>query len=134
MDEDYLVADPNRGRDVDVYFVAFMSKKLLIKPQYIENAKNHFENPKLKIGSSGSILLKTMCDLNAIFLANNEEMPIEEFEINVGLAQAALGSLLSDRRHGKAVYQPQPIIMPEENRMAIFNRMSESESTHDWYN
>ena len=133
MDEHYLVEDPDKGRDVDVYFVAFMSKKLLIDPQYIENAQEHFDDPNLKIRSSASILLETMCDLNAKFLENNKETPIGEFEINVGLAQAALGSLLSDKRHGKAVYQPQPIIMPEGKRTAIFNRMSESESTHDRY-
>ena len=49
-------------------------------------------------------------------------------QINIGLVQAALGSLLAQHVHvGK------PLMMPDEHSEVISIRMSESESTHDRY-
>ena len=57
-----------------------------------------------------------------------ESRPVSTIMINVGLVQAALGSLLAQH-----VHVVKPLIMPDEHREAISIRMSESESTHDRY-
>ena len=129
MDEGYIKKD-DKNLDKAVYFVAYMSKKLLIEKDYIGNAGTYFGNPDYIIKTSESNFLETRCDLSAWFLENNENLPLSAFQINIGLAQAALGSLLAEHKHIKSVDQPL-LIMPETNRTAILIAMGRSESTHD---
>ena len=117
-----------------VYFVALMSSNLPMEKKYIGTAAEFFEKPSYyTLGSSESILLQTRCrDLTAKFLATHP-IPLGSTEINKGMAQAALGSLLADHKHEGSSEQ-KPLIMPVKQREFITNQMSESESTHDRYN
>ena len=132
MDEGCIKKD-DKNLDNAVYFVAYMSKKLLIEEKYIGNAGTYFGKPDYVIKTSESIFPETRCDLSAKFLESNEDLPLSVFQINTGLAQAARGSLLAEHKHIVPANQP-PLIMPKANRTAISQRMSESESTHDRYN
>ena len=122
----------------DVYFVAFMSSKLLVEEEYKGNATDYFELGSI-IKSREHIFLETRCDLSVNLFIGTQEKPVSELEINTGLAQAALGSLLAEHRneessnqqaheaHGTAGSRDQkPLIMSETHRTAITERMSQS--------
>ena len=137
MDKPFFL-ELDKGQSVNdvpaVYFVALMSSRLPMEEKYIGIAAKFFEKPSYyKLESSESILLQTRCrDLTAKFLATHP-IPLGSTEINKGMAQAALGSLLADHKHEGSSEQ-KPLIMPVKQREFITDQMSESESTHDRYN
>ena len=122
-----LLGKKQRVETVEVYFVAQMSSKLPMEQKYIGNAGELFERPEYIIESSESIFFKTRCDLSAKFLETHSQC-LSDLQINTGMAQAALGSVLSHHAHKDSGKQA-PLIMPGGHRMEIKKAMGESEST-----
>lgn len=116
----------------DVYFVAQMSSNLPMEEKYIGNAGKFFERPEYIIESGESILFEIRCDLSVKFLDLHPQ-PLSQMDVNKGMAQAALGSLLAQHPHEDSGKQT-PLIMPETHRAEITTAMSEFESLHDRHN